>query len=186
MSAENKSVLFTIDKCIANYTNKLFNPSVSEFSKDGNPEWQVCLMFPKNDDSINPLKKCLSEIEKSIWKDKLPRFKHPLIKDGDETEKQGLSGYWYLWAKQNKAPHILNYNKTKITDQSVLYSGSIVKAVVKLFPYSGVNNGISCYLAGVQKIGEGEPLYSGDDIDLDTYFDEVTPQADSTEMESFA
>lgn len=86
-------------------------------------------------------------------------------KDGDPAYK----GAFYLNAKNNRKPLIINSDKEEILDPSEIYSGIYAKAAIGFFPYNKAGNrGLGCSLDIVMKTADGEPL--GTTISVDDAF----------------
>ncbi len=83
-------------------------------------------------------------------------------KDGDPAYKNS----YYLNAKNNRKPRIINEDKEDIIDPSEIYSGIHAKCAISFYPYNKAGNrGLGCSLEIVMKTADGEPLGSSISID---------------------
>ena len=88
------------------------------------------------------------------------------VHDGD-VEKEGdptYKGMYYLNAKANpdRPPKIVDKDRNDIVDQSEVYSGCWVQAVLTFFPYNANGHkGIGVGLAAIRKIKDGPSLAGG-------------------------
>ena len=83
------------------------------------------------------------------------------LHDGD-LEKQGDEIYqnaFYINAKTNKKPGIVDKYLREITNEEEVYSGCYGRASITFYAYnSNGNKGIACSLNNLQKIKDGERL----------------------------
>ncbi len=87
--------------------------------------------------------------------------------DGDPAYK----GAYYLNAKNNRKPMIVDTNKNEILDPSEIYSGIHAKCAISFYAYNKAGNrGIGTSLQIVMKTADGEPL--GSSISLDEAFED--------------
>lgn len=95
------------------------------------------------------------------------------LHDGD-TKKDGdpaYKGAFYLNAKNNRKPLIINTDKEEIIDPSEIYSGIHAKCAIGFYAYNKAGNcGLGCSLDIVMKTADGEPL--GSTISVDDAFDD--------------
>jgi len=90
------------------------------------------------------------------------------LHDGDE-KSDGDPAYknaYYLNAKNNRKPIIVDSNKNEIIDPSEIYSGVYGKAALSFFAFNkNGNRGISVSIEAFMKTKDGEPLGSTVNID---------------------
>ena len=88
-------------------------------------------------------------------------------KDGDPA----YQGAYYLNAKNNRKPRIIDEDRNEIIDPSEIYSGIYAKCAISFYPYNKAGNrGLGCSLEIVMKTGDGEPL--GSSISIDEAFED--------------
>lgn len=150
----------------------LFQPRENKLNKQ--MEYSVVALFPK-DAVLNELKVAATEaIEKKWGKDqtKWPtNLRSPFRDQGEKakvdpaTGKKVLpegheEGAKFLTLKSKKRPGIRDAsNKIEIADETEVYAGCWVRALVNAYAYSHAgNNGVSFELIGVQKVKDGESL----------------------------
>ena len=130
----------------------------------------MCLIIPKDDEqTINAIKEAIKlaykEGESRLKGNngKLPTLESLRIPlhDGD-LEKQGEEIYqnaFYINAKTNKKPGIVDKYLREITNEEEVYSGCYGRASITFYAYnSNGNKGIACSLNNLQKIKDGERL----------------------------
>ena len=136
------------------------------------PKYSVCLLIPKTDTEV------VEDIKASIkaaYKDgesvlkgtgkTVPDFDKielPLY-DGDEKrpDDPAYAGHYYVNAKSDAAPQIVDENRREITERSEVYSGVYGRATITFYPYNkNGKKGIACGLNNLQKVKDGEPLGS--------------------------
>lgn len=131
----------------------------------GAPKHSVVMLFDKTTD-LSQMKALAQSTAIDFFggADKIPaKFKSP-FRDG--SEKPGLEGYKdkiFVTASSNAekfpAPGVVDANKQPILDQTQVYSGCYMRAVVTCFGYNRAGNvGVSFGLNHVQKIRDGEPF----------------------------
>ncbi len=137
---------------------------------DANAKYSLCLIIPKDDEqTINAIKEAIKlaykEGESRLKGNngKLPTLESLRIPlhDGD-LEKQGDEIYqnaFYINAKTNKKPGIVDKYLREITNEEEVYSGCYGRASITFYAYnSNGNKGIACSLNNLQKIKDGERL----------------------------
>ncbi len=95
------------------------------------------------------------------------------LHDGD-TKKDGdpaYKGAFYLNAKNNRKPLIINTDREEILDPGEIYSGIHAKCAIGFYPYNKAGNrGLGVSLDIVMKTADGEPL--GTSISVEDAFSE--------------
>ena len=86
------------------------------------------------------------------------KFWDPL-QDGDEKEKEGYAGHYYINASNERKPGLVDINRAPIEDPEQAYSGCLIQANVNLFSYTYLGkSGIGAGLNSVRVIKKGTPL----------------------------
>lgn len=148
-------------------------------------KYQITLLIPKSD------KKTVSKIKAAIkaatdegitskWNGKKPGKLWNPLQDGDEDGKAETNpeyeGMYFVCAKSNSRPGIVDKDLNEILDPDEVYSGAYGRASITFYPYNNSSNGIAAALNNVQKLADGDRLGSarataeedfGDDEDFD-------------------
>lgn len=152
----------------------VFEPKA--FDNQPEPKYQVCILIDKSDkETLKAIKAAIEEAKqegiKSKWGGKLPAKKFFIaLRDGDEEhpEDPAFEGKYYLNAKSNSKPGIIDRYKQKIEDPEEFYSGCFGRASVTFFPFASAgNNGVGVFLNNLQKLKDGERLSGRADATVD-------------------
>ena len=95
------------------------------------------------------------------WGGKLPRFKHDVLRDGDEEypDKPEYEGMMFIAAKSDRRPEIVDANRDEIMSDDEFYSGCWGRASVNFYPYTvETNKGVACGLGNLQKTKDDTPI----------------------------
>lgn len=169
----------------------------------GETVYDLQLIIPKSQRAdIKALLKAISTVGQDRWGDKWKQVRNPLRdgdKEADELTQDGSTkgekyperlGCYFINARSYQPVGVFDRSLRPITDSSALYGGckGRISVTLKAYSHSG-NHGISAWLNGVQKVGEGEPLGGSgmksvesmfdmlDDVDLDDDFDDEEEEA---------
>lgn len=142
---------------------RLFEPQ--SFVEGGDPKYSVTLMIPKEDTAtIDAIEKVAKDVATEKFGQKLPKFKNPLIKDGDEEENAQNHGFYLVRASTAKAPGVVKIkNGTTVQLQKdEIKSGDWALVTISIFAYDKqMNKGISAYLNNVLLVAQDEALAGG-------------------------
>lgn len=159
---ENK-VIF--GPCRLSYTH-LFE----KYSMDGNADngkYMTNILLPKDEkETVKALNQAIEEARKAgivlKWHGKEPKKIDLPLRDGDEKENDDsgiYEGKYYLNAKCNTRPGILDRKKVPITDEEEMYSGVWAILSVTFYAYDvNGNRGIACGLNSVMKYKDDDRL----------------------------
>ena len=151
---------------------------------DSKPKFSASLIIPKDDvatlTKIDAAMRAAYEDGVSILKGKgrtIPAYEE-IIKDGPlhdgDKKKDGDPAYqnaFYLNAKNERRPGVVDSNKNEILDSSELYSGIYAKAAIGFYCYNkNGNRGIGVSLDYLMKMADGQPL--GSTISVDEAFED--------------
>ena len=145
---------------------------------NGKMEYSTMLFFPKENHPLwkemwnQVLTYAVNELgAKAVGKDKdgkaTPKFEHPGIIDGDNSEREEQHGQYLLRAKapEDRPPVLLTRDKKELTvdDHSLVYPGANARILFGLYFYSGdgFRAGVSLNLYAVQLLGGGDSLTGG-------------------------
>jgi hypothetical protein len=148
---------------------KVFEP---EPNLSGNLVYSIQLMLPKTDakgiaELQSAIDQAIAKGKEKLWKGKVPKFRYQPLRDGDEELESGektdpsYKGMLFLNASCNtkRKPQVVGPNGKPLMDQESLYSGCIVRADVRAFPYSnGGNNGVGWWLNNLMLVRDGKRL----------------------------
>lgn len=159
---ENKVVF---GPCRLSYTH-LFN----KYSPDGDPangKFMTNVLIPKNEkETVKAIQQAIEAGKKaailSKWGGKEPKKLDLPLRDGDtDKEDDVYADHYFINAKCNTRPGIVDKNKAPIVDEEEMYSGvwAIVSVTFYGYDVSG-NRGVACGLNNVMKFKDGERLGS--------------------------
>ena len=171
----NETKVITGSKTRWSYV-RVFDP---RYNDDGKPEYTISLIIPKT--STKTLEKITAAIEAAYKEGEaklkgngksvppLAALKTPL-RDGDieRADDPAYANSYFVNAKcRDTAPDIVDINLNKILDRNEIYSGCYGRADISFYAYNNRSKGIGCWLHGLQKIADGEPLGSKADVQAD-------------------
>ena len=81
-------------------------------------------------------------------------------------------GMYYLTAKSNRKPQVVDLDRDDIFDDEEVYPGCYVRATIVFFPYSNEGKGVGVLLNNVQKLEDGERLGGGAASAADDFADD--------------
>lgn len=133
-----------------------------KYSFDGGDDgkYMTSILIPKSEtETVDAIRQAIENAKKNglreKWGGKLPKkFNDEVLRDGDEREDgdAAYAGHYYLTAKCNTRPGIVDRQSLPITDEDEVYSGMWGIVSVTMFPFAvSVNNGIACGLNNVMK-----------------------------------
>lgn len=135
-------------------------------SFEGGPEkFSLVLLIPKADAAgVAKIKAAIEEAKADgktrLWNNKIPAKLWDPLRDGDaEKDSPEFKGHYFLNAKSNNQPGIVDRNKQEILDSTEVYSGCYGRAVLSFFPYASNGSfGVGVGLEHVQKLADGDSL----------------------------
>lgn len=142
---------------------RLFKPEKA--FEESEPKYSVTLMIPKEDEAtINAINEVAKMVSTAQFGTKVPKFKNPLLKDGDEEENAINHGYYLLRASTKKAPGVVKIKDGTIVQlqEGEIKSGDWALVTISLFAYDKqMNKGVSAYLNNVLLVAQDEALGGG-------------------------
>lgn len=154
----------------------------SKYSPDGdsaNGKYMTNVLIPKEEkETIAAIKQAIEAGKKqaivSKWGGKEPKKLDLPLRDGDVDKEDDdvYAGQYFVNAKCNTRPGIVDKYKAPIVDEDEIYSGvwAIVSVTFYGYDVSG-NRGIACGLNNVMKFKDGERL--GGRASADTDFGDI-------------
>lgn len=170
--------------CRLSYTH-LF----SKYSPDGDPangKYMTNVLIPKSEkETIKAIKQAIEAGKQaaivSKWGGKEPKKMDLPLHDGDDKEDDDIYiDHFYVNAKCNTRPGIVDKDKQPITDEDDMYSGvwAIISVTFYGYDVSG-NRGVACGLNNVMKYKDGDRL--GGRISAESEFEDIDVDGDEEE-----
>lgn len=170
--------------CRLSYTH-LF----SKYSPDGDPangKYMTNVLIPKSEkETIKAIKQAIEAGKQaaivSKWGGKEPKKMDLPLHDGDDKEDDDIyTDHFYVNAKCNTRPGIVDKDKQPITDEDDMYSGvwAIISVTFYGYDVSG-NRGVACGLNNVMKYKDGDRL--GGRISAESEFEDIDVDGDEEE-----
>ena len=156
---ENKVVF---GPCRLSYTHvfEKYNPE----GGTGDGKYMTNVLIPKSEKAtVEAINKAIEAAKKSAivskWGGKEPKKLDMPLRDGDDKEDEAYQGHWYVNAKCNTRPGVVDKNKSPIVDEEEIYSGVWAYVSVTFFGYdvSG-NRGVACGLNNIMKFKDDDRL----------------------------
>lgn len=162
-----------IDPKVINETKVVFGPCrlsythvFQKYSPDGAGEgkFMTNVLIPKSEKkTVKALNAAIEAAKKaaivSKWGGKEPKKIDLPLHDGDEKDDDIYQDHYYVNAKCNTRPGIVDRQKTPIVDEEEIYSGvwAIVSVTFYGYDVSG-NRGIACGLNNIMKFKDDDHL----------------------------
>ena len=157
--------------CKLSYTH-VFN----KYSSDGADEkgkYQTNVLIPKNEkETVKALQAAIEAAKKaaivSKWGGKEPKKLEMPLHDGDDKNDEIYEDMWYVNAKSNTRPGIVDKDMNPITDEEEIYSGVWCYVSVSFFGYdANGNRGIACGLNHLMKFKDDYKLGGRESVESD-------------------
>lgn len=137
-------------------------------NNESNAKYSVTVLIPKTEkQTVEALRRAigLADQEGKGNKDYLRKSEkgdlHMPLLDGDKAdfdESGTMEGHWYLNAKCNTRPGVVDTKKNPIMDEEEVYSGMWGIVSVTFYPFTNRSYGVACGLNNVMKTADGERL----------------------------
>ena len=162
----------------------------SKYAPDGNTDngkYMTNVLIPKEEkETIKAIQQAIEAAKKagivSKWGGKEPKNLETPLHDGDtDKDDEVYEGCYYLNAKCNKRPGVVDRDRELITDEEEIYSGvwAIVSVTFYSYDVSG-NRGVACGLNNIMKFKDGERL--GGRVSAETDFADVNLEDDDEDL----
>lgn len=149
-------------------------------------KYQTNILIPKSEKkTIKVLQDAIQAAKKaaitSKWSGKEPKKLDMPLRDGDEKDDEVYEDHFYLNAKSNKRPGIVDRNREPITDEEEVYSGcwAIVSVTFYGYDVSG-NRGVACALNNIMKWKDDEAF--GGQVSAETDFENIDTGEDDDDL----
>lgn len=186
MADEKTKAVFTTDVVRGSYPNLV---QAKSFEEGGKEKFSMTFLAPKKgkelSDAFPGLQKMINQVKTAAFgpdKAKWPKGQ-PIFHDGDEkADVEGYKGMVYISAKNERKPSLWDRKMNVLTDESQIYGGCFVKAVIRVYAYPkgprwGAGIGLS--LEAVQKHSDGDSF--GSRIDPREYLGALEDESESEE-----
>lgn len=162
-----------IEPKVINETKVVFGPCrlsythvFEKYSPDGNGEgkYMTNVLVPKSEKkTVEAINGAIEAARKAgvvaKWGGKEPKKIDLPLRDGDDRDDEVYAGHFYLNAKSNTRPGVVDRKKVPITDEEEVYSGVWAVMSVTFYAYdvSG-NRGVACGLNNIMKFKDDDHL----------------------------
>ena len=138
------------------------------FSEGDAEQYSVVLLIPKDEKkTVHKIQDAIAtELEEganTFWKGKKPASLWNPLRDGDEEkadEHPEYAGMYFLTAKSNTKPILLDEDGEEIFDQTEMYSGCWGRANLSFFAFDNKMKGVGVGLNALKKTRDDEPFGS--------------------------
>lgn len=174
------------DPKIVNETKVVFGPCRLSFTHvfnkyspngEGEGKYMTNVLIPKSEKkTIKALEQAIEAAKKagvvSKWSGKEPKKLDMPLRDGDDKEDDVYQDHFYINAKCNTRPGVVDKNKNPIVDEEEMYSGVWAFVSVTFYAYdvSG-NRGVACGLNNLMKFKDDDHL--GGRVSADSDFADI-------------
>jgi len=159
-------------------------------AKFNKTSYECTILIPKTKD-ISRVTDAIAAAEEdflAINKKRGKNFKYAVLKDGDEIynekvedgegkEDQNYKGNWVIAARTKDRPECFTADKEPIEIpliKETIYAGCWAQMIINIAAFDGEGTGITCYLNGVRKIKDDQPLKRAV-VDMFIDVDDETP-----------
>lgn len=144
-------------------------------AEDQKKKYSGSFMWPKSDKKTTEVVKAAIEAAKqqgkaSKWGGKIPAKLEVSFYDGDvdKADKEEYADQYYINAKSDQRPGIVDKNRQPIVNQDEVYSGAYGYVSVTFYPYDfNGKKGVAVALNNIMKTKDGEPFGSRVSADED-------------------
>ena len=151
-----------IGPCRLSYTHVFAKHSPNGDPADG--KYQTNVLIPKTEkETLKAINAAIEAAKQqgivSKWGGKTPKNLSMPLNDGDDKEDELYENHFFVNAKANTRPGIVDRNKQPIVDEEEMYSGVWAIVSITFFPYevSG-NKGVACGLNNLMKWKDDDRL----------------------------
>ena len=143
------------------------------FADGSGEKYSVVLLIPKEDKKT--IKKIKGAIETEVkegmstfWNGKKPANMWNPLRDGDDEkadEHPEYAGMYFITAKSDKKPILLDRDNEELFDQSEMYSGCWGRANLSFFAFNNKTKGVGVGLNALKKTKDDQPFGGGMTVD---------------------
>ena len=172
-------------KKVKGWYEHLLEPKQDDSGKN---YYDCMLLIPKTDtDVVAKARKLIDGLAKQVFGTAAGKVRKPL-KDGcDFTNGKGehpeeMDDYWYMNAKSQYKPDVIDVYKQKLETAEDVYSGMICLACINFYSYNEkTNKGVSCGLSSLVKVGAGERIVGQGSAESDFEGEDLSSYAEEPE-----
>ena len=163
---------------------QVFRAKPPKDEPDGKKKFQVRAAFDPSKADMTLLKKEAEAAAVEKWGNAVPKNLRSPFRRNDELDNSvaGIPDDWIIMtfsANEERRPGIVDHNLQDIIDEADVYAGARYRAQVRAFGYEARGNkGVAFGLQNLQKLGDGEPIGSGN-IPASKAFDAVPSEGGS-------
>jgi hypothetical protein len=176
------------DGCLLIMNARLSYPHLfQKWGKDGDKKKYSAKFLIDKKTHAEAIKALGAEISKAMtaaFKGRIPADKL-FMKDGDNEGKDGYDGQWVISASEDKAPDVINRDKSRINeDDDIVYAGCYVNVLIR--PWAQNNSygkRINANLLAVQFVKDGERFSGIERPDTDEAFDTIDEGFEGAEID---
>lgn len=180
-----------IDPKVINETKVVFGPCrlsythvFEKYSPDGagDGKFMTNVLIPKSEKkTIDAINEAIEAAKKaavvSKWSGKEPKKLELPLRDGDDKDDEIYADNFYLNAKSNTRPGIIDRKKVPIVDEEEIYSGVWAVMSVTFYGYDvNGNRGIACGLNNIMKFKDDDHL--GGRVSAESDFSDIDSEDD--------
>jgi hypothetical protein len=178
--ANTKNVVFRPDGCILLKNVRLSYPHLfTKWGKNASDKKKYSASFiidkKTHAADIKALGAHINSVMQEAFKGRIPNDKL-CLRDGDTLGKDETVGKWVLKASEDKAPDVINRDKSRINeDDDVVYAGCYVNVLFRPWPQNNdFGKRVNSNLLAVQFVNDGERFSGIERPDTDEAFDDVS------------
>lgn len=155
----------------------VFKPTSVHPDKPDTLKYSAVLLIPKsNKELVKILKSAMNAaVEIGIetkWGNKKPANLKLPLRDGDSEadldKNPEYAGHYFISAKSDTKPGIVDKEKEPLTSDDEFYSGCFARFSIKFYPFNTAGNkGVGVQLNHLQKVKDGERLGGRASVDED-------------------
>lgn len=170
--------------CRLSYTHVFAKYNPGGDNEDG--KYMTNVLIPKEEkETVKALQTAIEAAKKAgvvgKWGGKEPKKLDMPLRDGDEKDDDVYSGHFFVNAKCNIRPGVVDRKKVPIVDEEEVYSGVWAIVSVSFFAYdkSG-NKGVACGLNNIMKFKDDEHL--GGRVSAEADFADIDDEEDDDDL----
>ena len=140
---------------------------------EGDPEkFSAVLLIPKKDKkTLDKIRIAIKEATEAgmekYWSGKKPANLWNPLRDGDDEKPDSpeYAGMYFLTAKSDNRPILLDSDREELLDPTEMYSGCWGKANISFFPFDNRMKGVGVGLNAIMKTKDDTPFGGGQSRD---------------------
>lgn len=174
---------------------KIFKPEGNRMDPNAEPKFEITMIFNAETKAMTErlgLKASVKELKENI--DRItqlccgdfvpPTWKTPLRDGREKPQNKELEGAVFMkaTAKKDRRPQVLDINGGVIAEEdNKIYGGCYCRAIIDIYNYNNVGQGITASLVAIQKVADGEP-FGAPRVDASEIFGDLSGGAVDAEV----